>query len=369
MKVVQFLYSGLGGHGSVAFSLVDGDAERRWTNAFGFVGIEPLLGDYRARCEAGGIEYAYFQARKGRPWANWAAIVRWLDRIKPDAIICHGGPALLPSAFHARSRQVPLLLVEHTSLPARGRSDMLYTKLGMRLANGVVVLTDELAAGLKAGLGESYRSDKVVIIANGVDTKRFRPPPLRRRAHRIGMAGRMTGVKLHDDLIRALQHLRQLQPQKGWKLSFAGDGEKREQLQALANELTPGAAEFTGTLTEDALAEWYRSLDLYLHASKAEALSTAILQAMATELPIVASDVPGIASLLPLNVGVLVKNDNPEVWAKAIISLAGSPELTSELGHNARELCIDRYNHRRMHAAYEALILSTAKGTVPKTKS
>ena len=42
MKVAQILYSGLGGHGSVAFSLIDADKDSEWKPKMGFVGVEPL---------------------------------------------------------------------------------------------------------------------------------------------------------------------------------------------------------------------------------------------------------------------------------------------------------------------------------------
>lgn len=359
MRVAQFLYSGLGGHGSVAFSLIEGDAERRWSNLLGFVGIEPLLPDYRRRCEAAGISYACFRAKEGRPWAVWPAVHRWLRQTRPDAIVCHSGPALLPSALYARRRRVPLIAVEHTSIPARRRAEMLYTRMAMRLANAVVVLTPELASGLRAKLGRAYRDEKVAIIPSGINTDRFHPAnpgEKRRETTRIGMAGRLTAVKHHDHLIAVVRELQQLRPDHRWTLSIAGDGEERMRLDALAKEVAPGSVEFNGTLDEQALADWYRTLDIYVHASKAEALSTAILQAMATELPIVASDVPGIANLLRQDAGIVLENGKTHAWAEAIAGLIDSKERMDALGRNARDLCLRKYSHTQMHRAYDALI-------------
>jgi glycosyltransferase involved in cell wall biosynthesis len=364
VRVAQFLYSGLGGHGSVAFSLIEGDAERRWSNLLGFVGIEPLIPDYRERCEAAGISCAYFAAKEGRPWAVWAAVHRWLRQNRPDAIVCHSGPALLPSALDARRRRVPLIAVEHTSIPARRRAEMLYTRMAMRLADAVVVLTPELASGLRTLLGRAYRDEKVTIIPSGINTDRFHPArsrEKRRETTRIGMAGRLTAVKHHDHLIAVVSELQQLRPDRRWTLSIAGDGDERRRLEDLAKDLAPGSVEFTGTLDEQALADWYRTLDVYVHASKAEALSTAILQAMATELPVVASDVPGIAALLPPNAGLLLKNADARAWADAIADLLESEVRMAALARNARELCLRHYGHQRMHRAYDELIRSLVR--------
>lgn len=359
MKVAQILYSGLGGHGSVAFSLVEGDAERRWSNVLGFLGIEPLLDDYRQRSVMSGIPLAYFEARRGRPWATWPALYRWLNEARPDAIICHSGPALLPSSLQARRRGACLIAVEHTSIPARKSADMFYTRIAMRLADAVIVLTPELASGLHSKMGSAYNDRKVSVIPTGINTERFHPSALKQRrcgTVRLGMAGRLTEVKRHDQLVAVVRELQQLRPDRQWTLSIAGDGEERRQLESLAHNLPPGSIEFTGTLPEQALADWYRSLDLYVHASKAEALSTAILQAMATQLPIVASEVPGIVSLLPPNAGILQENGNARGWAAKIADLADSKDRMDDLGRNARQLCVREYSHCRMHKDYDALI-------------
>lgn len=366
MKVAQFLYSGLGGHGSVAISLIEGDSERRWSNFFGFVGIEPLLDDYRRRCETAGISYAYFQAKRGRPWSTWRAVRGWLDRIEPDAIICHGGPALAPSAQYSRHRGVPLIVVEHTAIAARRSAEMLYTWMAMHLADSVVVLTEEFANGLHQALGRAYRPEKVAVIPTGVSTDRFYPGTrqhsLRQRwrgsSIRIGMAGRLIPIKRHDLLISVASKLRALHPGARWSLSIAGDGTERTRLETLARDLAPDTVQFTGILDEQALSEWYRSLDVYVHASESEALSTAILQAMASELPIVASDVPGIAAALLDGTGILLDSVDPYVWAREIIRLVASNERMRTLGRRGREICLREFSSVRMFEAYDALIRS-----------
>jgi glycosyltransferase involved in cell wall biosynthesis len=361
MKIAQFLYSGLGGHGSVAISLIEGDADRRWSNLLGFVGIEPLLDDYRRRCESSGIPYAFFQAKRGRPWSTWPAIRDWLNSMEPDAIICHGGPAVPPSVLYAHRRQVPLIVVEHTSIGARGLAEMLYTWIGMRLADSVVVLTEEFANGLRSSLGRMYRPEKVAVIPTGVNTERFHPgaqPYSFGSSIRIGMAGRLTAIKRQDFLISVASELHRLRTDVQWTLSIAGDGEERARLETLANDLAPDAVQFTGTLHEQALSKWYRSLDVYVHASESEALSTAILQAMASELPIVASDVPGIAALLLDDTGILLDSVDPGVWAREIIRLIASKERMRALGRRGREICLREFSSVRMFEAYDALIRS-----------
>lgn len=369
MRVAQFLYSGLGGHGSVAFSLIEGDLERRWSNALGFIGIEPLLDDYSRRCEAAQIPFSYFHAVEGRPWARWRSIHEWLNSIRPEAIICHGGPGLIPSYVYARRRGVPLVFVEHTSALARKWTEKLYGRVGLLAADAVVVLTEEFEPAAKTS--GARRCGKLRVIPNGVNTDRFWPSGrnwAKRSSTRLGMASRLTGTKRHEILITVLGHLRQIRPDHQWTLSFAGDGEERRRLEELARPLGCQAVEFTGTLNEAALATWYRGLDLYVHASDTEALSTAILQAMASGLPIVASDVPGIAAVLRNGTAILKDNRDAEGWAEKIAELTGSPEQAAALATNARALCERNYNHLKMHRAYDALIRSLLNRTASTTE-
>lgn len=64
--------------------------------------------------------------------------------------------------------------------------------------------------------------------------------------------------------------------------------------------------EFTGLLDQAELVDFLRETDIYVHATLGEASSTAILQAMAVGLPVVASDVSGVDTMLPEEAGRLV---------------------------------------------------------------
>ena len=80
--------------------------------------------------------------------------------------------------------------------------------------------------------------------------------------------------------------------------SEIGDGDQKNELlkESAALQLTD-RVEFTGMLAENELIDLMRSLDIYVHASMGETMSTAIMQAMASGKPIVASDVPGIKNM------------------------------------------------------------------------
>jgi glycosyltransferase involved in cell wall biosynthesis len=360
-RVLQILYSGLGGHGSVAFSLADAAARAgAWENAFLFVGIEPTLAAYRRRCDEAGYRYAEVRTRPGLPWLAWPAVFAAAQRLQPDAVILHSIKTLVPNVLLARRRGLPLIAVEHQPNDLKSRAEWWVSRRAMAWADAVVVLTEDYRDRLRSALGPRWREQQVRMIPNGVDTDRFAPQPGAGAGAplRLGMAARMTPSKRQDLLIEALC-LAQAQG-RSWQLSLAGDGPCRERLQAQAAQAGLAArVDFPGFLDEAALADWFSSLDVYLHASDGETLSTSLLQAMACGLPIVGADVPGIGNLLAQGGGVgVAAAPSARAFADAVADLADDAERARSLGARARALAVAAYSREAMFERYRALLES-----------
>lgn len=356
-RVVQILYSGLGGHGSVAFSLA-GAAQGHWQSQMIFLGVEPLLADYAAQCDAAAIPRQSIFARGGRPWASWGPLYRALRHARPDAIVLHSVKTILPCWLYARRHRVPLVAVEHQTNGLKTRAEWAVSRLLMQLADRVVVLTPEYRTALQAGLGRAFRPDRLRVIPNGIDTRAFAPrsdscphPGLPRR---IGMAARFSAIKRHDLLIGALALLKAQDGPDAWRLSLAGTGETLAAVQAQARAAgVADMVEFPGFLGGDDLRDWFAGLDLYTHASAGETLSTSMLQAMATGLPILGSDVAGITGLLAEGGGIgRVAAQTPDAFAEGLRALADPAGDGATLARRARALAESRYSQDAMFAAY-----------------
>jgi glycosyltransferase involved in cell wall biosynthesis len=367
MKVVQVLYCGLGGHGSVAFSLqATSQAAGAWTNSMLFVGVEPLLPEYGRLCRQADVEFRHVHTRPGIPWKSWFAIVRALSQFRPDAILLHSVKTILPCSLYARLRGIPLIAVEHQNNGLKRPVEWAVSRLAMRLADAVVVLTDGYLEELRARLGRGFQDGKVLVIPNGVDTRVFAPVRAGARPGqplRIGMASRMTPTKRQDLLIEAAGRLEEIDGRDAWRLSLAGDGERLPHLREQAGALQLGdKVEFTGYLEAEALKQWFATLDFYVHASDGETLSTSLLQALAMGLPIVASDVPGIGSLLASGGGIgIAVEQTPDAFAHALRSLAGQPEFRRELGDRARGMALAMFSQDAMLAHYQSLLERCAR--------
>ncbi|MAR26570.1 MAG: hypothetical protein CMC50_03990 [Flavobacteriaceae bacterium] len=64
MKIIQIVYSGLGGNSAVAFSLVEGQIKKKYNNFFIFTGIEKIKRNYLKKCKKLGINYFYIKKKK-----------------------------------------------------------------------------------------------------------------------------------------------------------------------------------------------------------------------------------------------------------------------------------------------------------------
>lgn len=358
MKIAQITYSGFGGLGSVVFSLISADSQHKYDWAVGFFGDQELDAAYEALCKQYSVGFESFCTVPNRRYQAWLELSRWLDVERPDVVICHSITAILPCRWYAWRRGARLIAVEHTPNQVKTRNEWAGSRMAMLLADRVVVLTDEYKEELRQAHGWLFRPDKVAVIPNGIDTDIFSPKQDLTKSTdkdvRIGMAARFSFSKRQDLLVDALERLKQLRPDFSIKLVFAGDGSELERVKSLAsNSAVSSYIQFDGLLSEADVAPWLRELDIYVHATEGETLSTSLLQAMATGLPIVASDIPGVHNLLGAKkeYGCCVPNEASH-FVDSILDLIDDPSERIALGQRARAEVIESYSNEVMLQRY-----------------
>lgn len=359
-RVAQVIYSGLGGHGSVALSLLDAVDPADWTGQLVFFGIEPVVGEYVHACRERSIETCHVPSVAGRAWRSWPALYRALRRFRPDVLIVHSVKTILPCALYARLHRIPLVAVEHQPNALKHPREWRVSWLLMRLADAVVVLSADYRDQLRQHLGCAWIDAKVHLIPNGIDTRAFAPRGRvgTGRPWMVGMAARMSSTKRQDLLIDAIARLAQENGSGRWRLTLAGDGENAANLRDRVRHLgLEDVVSFPGYLDARQLQQWFASIDFYAHASEGETLSTSLLQAMAVGLPIVGSDVLGISNLLSSAGGVgLLAAQSPEAFAARLRALASDPALATSLGQRARQCAEAEYSHESMFERYRSLV-------------
>ena len=163
--------------------------------------------------------------------------------------------------------------------------------------------------------------------------------------------------KDHKTLLKAFALLLQEEHEKKLILKIAGDGESKNELIQLSRSLgIEESVEFTGMLAEPQLIEFLHSLDIYVHASFGETMSTAIMQAMACSLPIIASDVKGISNMIQhKNTGFLVPARDVQAMYSAIKRLIHDPEGGAVMGQQAYLYAENNFSYLKMLSSYKKI--------------
>ena len=205
---------------------------------------------------------------------------------------------------------------------------------------------------------------KVRTIYNGVDTERFAPGD--RAAARqalgipadwsvVGTVGRLDPVKDQAGLVRAFART----PKSGKSaLVIAGHGPSRPELEAVVSELALGdRVRLLGEREDVPLL--LRALDVFVLPSLGEGISNAILEAMATGLPVIATRVGGNVELVRDGVtGRLVEPRSPDALAAALGTYLGDLAMARGQGAAGRERAVAEFGLERMLAGYAALYRS-----------
>src|SRR5688572_17888075 len=173
MKVLQVLFSGLGGHASVVFSMVDGDKERQWQHHLIFYGIEPLNREHAEKAAHRNLRYDVVVTTEGKPLRSWRKFYSYLKQADPEIILLHSNNLTLPAWWYCRRHQKKLVVVEHTPNQVKRKVDKWISLFGQYIADKVVLLTEDYRKELKAIQKRHFSEKKIIVIPNGIDTTVF----------------------------------------------------------------------------------------------------------------------------------------------------------------------------------------------------
>ncbi len=308
-----------------------------------------------------------------------ASASAWLATHSFDLLHVHtvGYFAVAP-IWTARARGRPYLL--KTSL--LGGDDLAHVRRGRlgalllsayRRAAAVVALSEPIERELR---GDPALRGRIARIPNGVDLERFAPAPEgereRLRAARgidtetlvLITAGQLGARKGVIPLVEVVGRLR------GPRLLVLAGPEDRAGEPALRRALAglpPGlGVRRPGRLAPDDLADWLRAADVFVLNSRAEGLPNALLEAAASGLACVATDIPGSREVLAGEAGLLVPADDRDALARALGELHRDPELRVRLGRRARERAVREFSLERVAEAYLALYQQVCAAGPPR---
>ncbi len=287
---------------------------------------------------------------------------RLIKRLKPDIVHAHYvtscGLTALVCGFH------PTVLTVHGSDLTVGIKSRIWRTLLRRIfefSDCINTVSKDLQNMVESlGIG----SDKIKSLTLGIDTEKFtpveRPGIDKSRMLRLVCTRRLESVFDHHTIIDALVILRE----RGisFEMTFAGDGSLREELTQRVKDVgLDDYVSFAGRVDNDRLPEVLGRSDIYLSASLWDGASLSLLEAMATGLFPIVSDIKANSAWLKHSVdGLLHKVGDPDDLAKCILKLCDQPELAVGAAKSNREKVVKsgdrKTNMKHLEGIYEKLV-------------
>ena len=326
--------------------------------------------EFRQRIKRGDVSVFTLNKPPGNSPVTHFKLWRLLKQLRPDIIHTRNLGAL-EATVPAALAGVPVRIHgEHgrdiDDLDGTNTRRQIVRRLFKPFVHQYIAMSRDLESYLQHKIG--VLPSRIAQIYNGVDSTLFHPAGKNRDAvphpdfsgsghFVIGTVGRMQDVKDQLTLARAFVRLIQVMPEgrQRLRLVMVGEGPLREQVRVLLAEA--GVDQYAWLPGErNDVARIMRSFDLFVLPSLAEGISNTILEAMATGLPVLATDVGGNPELIQAGVtGTLVPRDDPESMARAMRTYVESAELCRRQGSEARRTVERRFGMEAMVNAYMAV--------------
>jgi len=209
-------------------------------------------------------------------------------------------------------------------------------------------------------------SIEIPIIPNGVNGEDYLIEDREWSPARLLSAGRIVYQKGLDLGLRALAQLKDL----NWEWRIAGDGPQMDYLQALTQEL--GVTErvnFLGWQSRDELTQWYHHSNLFLFPSRHEGMPNAVLEAMSSGLPVVATRIAGSEELVIDEVtGLLVNAEDVDSLRDGLRRLIVEEKTRMQMGRASRQRVEEEYSWENVARQYSEVLESILNREVRKER-
>lgn len=313
------------------------------------------------RLEAMGVPTRHIEMRRRFDNRAARALAQLCEEWDIDVVHCHylreHYTALLAKRWNKKIRVV---YTNHFILANDAVTRLTNRMMDRRQDRMIAVCTRGKEQLVKNG----WSADKIDVIFNGVDPAAWAGPRSESTLRaELGLdderfvmlcASRFAEDKGHAFLVRSIKRLRELSDMP-FTLVLAGDGPLLDQTRTQVEELgLGGCIKFIGFRKD--IKNLYKGSDLYVNASRHEALSFLIIEAMAAGLPVIATDIAGNPDIVndDTRCGMLVEYDNPDAMALAMKCLMEEPDFLAQCRERAKKTVEERFEvHQMCQGAYE----------------
>jgi len=305
---------------------------------------------------------------EGNDWRLIPKLTRLMKNVKPDIVHTRNWGTVDGIVAAKLARVQAVVHGEHGWNMDDPMGQNIRRRIARKLLSGMVNHLIAVSGDIKKWMINSIgiKNTKVSKILNGVNTDKFcQKDNLGIRNSLgfssedivIGTVGRLDPIKDQRLLLQAFSRLKY--EKKNLRLVFVGDGPEKRNLESMRKRLSCGdRVVFLGE--RDDVDKILSAFDLFVLPSRNEGISNTILEAMATGLPVIATDVGGNPELVKHgHSGLLFPPGDCEALVDALnFYIEQNPHMIEIHGRNARERAVREFSLNRMVKEYETLYKS-----------
>ena len=305
-----------------------------------------------------------------KDWDAFWKIYSLIRKQKPDIVHTHTAKAGALGRLAAKLAGVPLIVHTFHGNTFHGYFSSAKEKIFVIIERFLCSFTDAVITVSLKGSEDLLekrviKKEKIVNIPLGLELEKF----LGCKAHEgelrrelgflkedmlVGIVARLVPIKGHTYFLEAAKIVLEEKPET--KFLIVGDGELRKDLEEYAEKLKIEKSIFWTGFRSD-LERIYADLDVVVLSSINEGLPVAIIEAMSSSKPVVATDVGGVKELVKNNEnGIVVKSQDPQALARAILSLLSlEKNKLKEMGEHAKNMAYPMFSIKRLVSDVENL--------------
>lgn len=233
-------------------------------------------------------------------------------------------------------------------------------KLTVRFADHLIAISSAVKSDL---LAQGVKESKIRVISNGINLDEFDKEAekenlllddLKKQGkYIIGSVGNLHKRKDHLTLLRAMAEVIVKFPNA--HLVIIGEGLERPILENFLREnQLEGNVSLIGF--QSSVPPLFKDFDLYVHSSRAEPFGIAILEALAAQKAVIATEVDGVVDIIENGSnGFLVPPQNPQAMASLIIRAIENPQKVCEMGQRGRKAVVENFRIENTVREYQNL--------------
>lgn len=261
-------------------------------------------------------------------------LLKFLRKIKPDFVFSNlffsNFLVRLTKIFYPRAK----IIIREGNMPSEKSAAVKFADFLFAFLTYKIIVNAE---AIKKSFSKFLPAKKITVIYNGVDETFFNCQSRSSREQKIIInVASLHPKKGQAHLLDAVKIL--AEKRNDFKLFLAGEGFLRRKLEEFVKEnKLENFVEFLGGLGREDLKHWLCQADIFALSSLWEGLPNAMLEAMASGLPVVATDIGGVPEAIENNQnGVLVPAGDSDALAGGLSGLLDDAALRRRLGENAK---------------------------------